>query len=373
MAWIDIPQAPAAAGRRAAQAQAAAPGAGGGERWYSIRNAADPDEAEVLLYDAIGGWFGIYADEFLAELRQITAPRMRVRINSPGGSVFEGIAIANALRAHPATVTVQIDGIAASIASVIAMAGERVEMAPNSMLMIHEASGACYGDMAEMAKMAEVLDLISQNIANAYAARSGSDAAGWRDAMRAETWYLPDDAVAAGLADVALSAVPESPNTPDEPEEDDAVEEDEELVEARMRARWDLAAYGYAGPPKPRHPKPAPPAATATDEEQPASLTIRLGDALDSDVVALLRAVVAQNSSEQPSGTGLDEDDAAGFEAASPEAPEPAAAGEPADEPQAATDPWAGHIARLTTPLPDPWAADIARLTGPASSSATAS
>jgi hypothetical protein len=115
---------------------------------------------------------------------------MRVRINSPGGSVFEGIAIANALRAHPATVTVQVDGIAASIASVIAMAGDRVEMAPNSMLMIHEASGVCMGDMAEMTKMAEVLDLISTNIANAYADRvatgPGEDVAAGTDAAPPE-------------------------------------------------------------------------------------------------------------------------------------------------------------------------------------------
>jgi ATP-dependent protease ClpP protease subunit len=216
MAWIDMPEMPATAGRRAVQARAQAGPDAEAPRWYSIRNAADPDEAEVLLYDVIGGWFGIYADEFLAELREITAPKMRVRINSPGGSVFEGIAIANALRAHPATVTVQVDGIAASIASVIAMAGDRVEMAPNSMLMIHEASGVCMGDMAEMTKMAEVLDLISTNIANAYAARSGTDAAGWRDAMRAETWYLADAAVAAGLADGAVRGprVPERPRGP---------------------------------------------------------------------------------------------------------------------------------------------------------------
>jgi hypothetical protein len=69
--------------------------------WYRITNAASPDEAEVMLYDEIGGWWGATADEFIADLRGITAPNLRVRINSPGGSVFEGIAIANALRSHP--------------------------------------------------------------------------------------------------------------------------------------------------------------------------------------------------------------------------------------------------------------------------------
>ncbi|SEO83393.1 head maturation protease, ClpP-related [Actinacidiphila rubida] len=372
MAWMNIPEAPAAAARRAAQAQAGAQAAQA-PRWYTINNAADPEEAEVLLYDAVGGWFGIYADEFLDDLRQITAPKMRLRINSPGGSVFEGIAIANALRAHPATVTVQVDGIAASIASVIAMAGDRIEMAPNSMLMIHEASGVCMGDAAEMAKMAEVLDLISKNIANAYAARAGSDAAGWRAAMQAETWYLPDAAVAAGLADVALSAVPESPNEPADPEEED--EDESELMEARLHASFDLAAFGYAGPPKAQRPKPGPPPAAepAAATAEPTTLTIRLGDAVGEDLVATLRRAIAKDSSPQPSGTGPQgEDEAAGTDA-SPEAPEPAAADdEPAEDP-AAADPWAEHIARLTTPQPDPWAADIARLTGPASSRATES
>src|SRR5690606_20738675 len=111
-------------------------------QWYRITNTTD-EEVEVMLYDEIGGWFGATADELIAQLKSVTAPRMRVRINSPGGSVFEGIAIANALRAHPAAVTVQVDSIAASIASVIAMAGDRIEMAPNSMLMIHDASGVC--------------------------------------------------------------------------------------------------------------------------------------------------------------------------------------------------------------------------------------
>lgn len=361
--WMDVPQAPGS--HRAAQARASAQAAQA-PRWYTINNAADADEAEVLLYDMIGGWFGVYADEFLAELRQVTAPKIRLRINSPGGSVFEGVAIANALRAHPAQVTVQVDGIAASIASVIAMAGDRIEMAPNSMLMIHEASGACMGPASEMTKMAEVLDLISENISNAYAARSGTDAAGWREAMRAETWYLPDAAVAAGLADVALSAVPQSPTAPEEPEEDDE-ELAEELAEARMRTRFDLTAYGYQGPPQPERPKPAAPTARQ-EKTPPVVLTIDVAGALGPDLVAQLRAAVAQNASPQPVGTGPGEDEAAGPDDASPEAPEPAAV-EPDDAP---TDEWAQHVARLAPP-PDPWAADIARLIGPASSRATES
>src|SRR6059036_2863063 len=122
------------------------------QSWYRITNAADSDEAEVMLYDEIGGWYGATADQFIADLRGITSPNLRVRINSPGGSVFEGIAIANALRSHPGNVVIQVDSVAASIASVIAMAGDRVEMAPNSMLMIHEASGRAWGKPATRRK-----------------------------------------------------------------------------------------------------------------------------------------------------------------------------------------------------------------------------
>lgn len=367
MPWIDMPPAPGARAR----AEASAAVAGAAPRWYSVRNAADADEAEVMIYDSIGGWFGVYADEFIDELRGITAPKMRVRINSPGGSVFEGIAIANALRAHPATVTVQVDGLAASIASVIAMAGDRVEMAPNSMIMIHEASGVCMGDAAEMDKMSEVLGMISTNIAGAYAARAGGDAATWRAAMQAETWYLPAAAVEAGLADVALDAAPTAPESEPAPEEPD-----EEDLAARMAAQFDLAAFGYTGPPKPERPKPTPPPvhAAAAGDEPSVSLVIRIDEALDEETVALLRAVVANNASPASPGTDPGESGAAGPDAASPEAPGSADDHtEPADEIPETTDDWAQSIARLTVPQSDPWTADIARLTGPASSRATES
>jgi ATP-dependent protease ClpP protease subunit len=87
---------------------------------------------------------GTLAEDFIAELKQVTAPKLRVRVSSPGGNVFEGVALANALRAHPADVTVQVDGIAASIASVIAMAGDRVVIQPQAMIMVHEAAGAAW-------------------------------------------------------------------------------------------------------------------------------------------------------------------------------------------------------------------------------------
>lgn len=269
MPWINVPQAPGA--QRAARAKAHASQDHG---WYQFRNAADAVEAELFLYDEVGGWFGATAEQFVDDLKGVTAPSLRVRVNSPGGSVFEGLAIANALRAHPANVTVQVDGLAASIASVIAMAADRVVMAPQSMLMIHEASGMCLGDSAEMAKMADVLDIISSNIADAYAAKAGSTPDDWRNAMKAETWYKAQDAVDAGLADELLPA--KAAADEDTPEE--------------MAARYDLAAYGYAGPPRP---KPGPPPAKAqTEEAAPVALTITLGDAVGEQLLAALRASV---------------------------------------------------------------------------------
>lgn len=313
------------------------------QAWYRIANEADPDEAEVMLYDEVGGWFGATADQFIADLRGVTSPRLRLRINSPGGSVFEGIAIANALRAHPADVTVQVDGIAASIASVIAMAGDRIEMAPNSMLMIHDASGVCLGNAADMEEMAELLDLISDNIADAYAARAGGSREQWREAMRAETWYLPEDAVAAGLADESRAA----PKTGQPPVEEDAPDEEE----PDMARAWDLAAYGYAGPKQPERPKPGPPPAPAGG---PAPvLTIPLADLLGDDAAARIRAAVA-------------------VPAAGPEADVVVEVAEPEPDAAADTDDWTALVAALTPDDADDWSALVSNLIEPDTSSSAA-
>ena len=148
--------------------------------WYRFKNLAS-DEAELFLYDEIGGW-GTLAEDFISELKAVTSPKLRVRVSSPGGSVFEGVALANALRAHPADVTVQVDGIAASIASVIAMAADRVVVQPQAMIMIHDAAGVCLGNAQDMQDMAALLDKISDNIADAYSAKAG----GTRDEPKAE-------------------------------------------------------------------------------------------------------------------------------------------------------------------------------------------
>lgn len=180
----------------------------------------DTDIAELWLYDYIdswGGYWGISAQEVVEQLAQITAGRIDVHINSGGGEVFEGIAIKRALAAHPADIYVCIDSLAASIASVIAMAGDTIGIDEAAFVMIHDASGFCYGDAASMTAMADLLDLISGTIAQTYASRAGGDVESWREAMLAETWYDAPKALAAGLADEYLGATAEGPDDADVP------------------------------------------------------------------------------------------------------------------------------------------------------------
>jgi ATP-dependent protease ClpP protease subunit len=308
--------------------------------WYRITNSSG-DEAEVMLYDEVGGWYGATADQFIADLRGVTAPNLRVRINSPGGSVFEGIAIANALRSHPANITIQVDGIAASIASVIAMAGDRIEMGPNTMLMIHDASGVCLGNAADMEEMAELLDLISDNIADAYAQRAGGTRDEWRARMRSETWYLPEDAVENGLADEAVQA-PKT-GTPTEPAEE---------PEPEMARAWDLAAYGYTGPRREQ------PKAEATLTEDIRSL---IGEEIAVQLAAAVAAPVEDATPVEPVAETTPVEPAPVEPASVPEPEAPAA--EPADE-------WAAMVAHLTQDEPDAWSVLVSNLTTTASSSA---
>lgn len=161
--------------------------------------------ARVDIFDDIGqpSWFsdGLTAKDFAEQMAKVSG-RVEAHVNSGGGDVFDGIAIANALRAHKGGVTVVVDGLAASIASVIAQAGDERVAQPGSMYMIHDAFGGTVGNADEMRQFADTLDKVSDNIASQYAKRSGTgDAASWRDTMRAETWYTAEEAVAAGLAD----------------------------------------------------------------------------------------------------------------------------------------------------------------------------
>jgi ATP-dependent Clp protease, protease subunit len=169
------------------------------KRWYEFR--AQMKGAEIVIYDEIGA-FGIPAKVFLDELKALgPVAELTVRINSPGGSVFDGVAIYNALRRHDAAITVWVDGIAASIASMIAMAGDEVVMPENAMLMIHDPSALVIGTAADMRGMADALDKMKAGMVAAYRDKSGRDDAEIEALMQAEAWLSAEEAVDLGLAD----------------------------------------------------------------------------------------------------------------------------------------------------------------------------
>ena len=166
--------------------------------WYTIR--ARDSGAEVLIYDEIGA-YGVSAKGFLAELGALPdEAAIDLRLNSPGGSVFDAVAIHNALSRHSGTVTVWIDGIAASAASYIAMAGDEIVMPENAFLMIHDPSGLVMGTAADMRDMAGTLDKIAGSMLRGYAARSGKPEDEIAGLMAAETWFGAAEALEAGLA-----------------------------------------------------------------------------------------------------------------------------------------------------------------------------
>lgn len=178
-----------------------------------VRNSGEPGVTRVDVYDDIGdyGWFGgLSAQDFASQMAAISGD-IECHINSGGGDVFDGVAIANALRNHKGGVTTVVDGIAASIASVIAQAGRDRVVQDGSMLMIHEPFSMCAGDAADMAKESEILDKVAGNLASIYADRAGGTPGKWRDEMRKETWYTAEEAVAAGLADRVGAAAAELP------------------------------------------------------------------------------------------------------------------------------------------------------------------
>ena len=209
------------------------------DTWYSITNEATadgaPSRAKINIYDAIGGWFGTNAADFVTEMDALDVDELEVHVNSPGGAVWDGIAIMNALKAHRARVTVIVDGIAASAASIVAMGGDEVVMAEGSQMMIHRASGSAWGNAAFLRDTAAILDKIDGNLTGIYARRAGGTRESWLELMTAETWYDAAEAVEAGLADRA----------------------DESLEGVDAQASFDLSIFNYAGrshAPAPRRP-----------------------------------------------------------------------------------------------------------------------
>lgn len=269
-------------------------------------SAGEPrsSSADVYVFDTIGGWLGVTADDFVRDVAELDVDRIVLHLNTPGGDASEGVAIANVLRAHRARVEVRVDGLAASAGSVIAMAGDEVVMSIGSQLMVHDAWGFAMGNAAEMAAAQRMLDSTSDAIAGTYAAKAGGTAAEWRDVMRTEAWYTAEEAVTAGLAD----RVADSDET--------GTAEGEQITPGRGSgsfwsmwdslgdpARFDLSMFNHAG--RDRAPAPAMPgrrpAAAAvgrsTTERSGAvptfldSVRERLGVATDADEATTLAAL----------------------------------------------------------------------------------
>lgn len=167
--------------------------------WLAFKNST-ADSVEIHLYDEIGFW-GVGAKDFIAELRQHTGKHVHLRINSPGGEVIDGTAIFNALSRHQGGVTVHIDALAASMASVIAMVGNPVLMADNALLMIHDPYTFAGGTSEDLRKSADLLDTMKSNLVRAYAKKTGMPDDEIRALMAAETWLTATEAVALGFVD----------------------------------------------------------------------------------------------------------------------------------------------------------------------------
>lgn len=179
-----------------------------------VRAKADaPRAAEVWIYGDIGeSWDGesIAARDFVQQLAALEADQITARINSYGGSVTDGLAIYNALKRHPAAVTVEIDGAAFSIASLIAMAGDEVRMAENALMMIHAPWGLAMGNSADMRDMADVLDKYASAMSSAYVGQTGKSQDDILSLLQDGTdhWYTAAEALAEGFISSISDAMP---------------------------------------------------------------------------------------------------------------------------------------------------------------------
>lgn len=177
-------------------------------KWYKIVNKVE--HTDVYIYDEIGFW-GTRASDFVKEIKQIKNDII-LHINSPGGQVFDGLAIYNSLKAHTSKVTTKIEGIAASMASIIALAGETIEMAENSMFMIHNPLVNVTGDSEELRKNAELLDRIKEQIVNIYVSHSNLSADEIGSLMDQETWLTAKEAKEKGFINSIVDNVVVSNN-----------------------------------------------------------------------------------------------------------------------------------------------------------------
>ena len=189
------------------------------------------DASTIWLYDVIATddeeaewWGGVSPRQFIGALAALNGRDVTIRVNSPGGSTFGAQAMVAAMRQHSGAITVRVDSLAASAASVIAAEAAVCEVVPGAMLMIHKAWTLAVGNADDLTATAGLLRTIDEQIAATYQRRAGRDVSDWLTAMEAETWYSAEEAVAAGLADRLI----------------------EDNTQRAHRAQWDLSAYRAA-------------------------------------------------------------------------------------------------------------------------------
>lgn len=166
---------------------------------------SDGSATRIDLYDVIDDYYGVSASDFVAALNSVTDGEIALHINCPGGDVFAARAMVAAIAAHPSTVTAYIDGLAASAASYVAMACDKVVMQEGSMLMIHNAWSFAMGNAIDMRATADLLDKIDNSIVNDYSRKTGLPADELQAMMAAETWLDASEAVAKGFADSVIT------------------------------------------------------------------------------------------------------------------------------------------------------------------------
>ena len=288
--------------RKAARAQFGIPVDAEPIQWFTVNatasNAAGTQAkktAEILIYDIIDPW-GVSAGDFANALNALDVDEITVGINSPGGLVFDGIAIMNALKRHPAKIISRIDGRAASAASFIAMAGDEILTSKYAEMMIHEAWGAVQGDAEDMKAMADLLIRHNQTIASVYADRAGGEVKDWLKLMKAETWFSADEMVAAGLADTII----------EDPADSSGADKAESL-----KNRFDLSIFNYAGrseapPPEIRnHGSRAKKGTTVATLKEQLAEKHDLDATLDDDAfAAALEAKLAEDSDSDDTSAG---------------------------------------------------------------------
>ena len=175
-------------------------------RWYDFKNETSRGIVDVYIFDEIGN-FGVSAQSFIEEIKSHKGSPMNIHVNCVGGDVFEGMAIYNVIKKRSAKTTVYIEGIAASMGSVIALAADRVIMAENSLFMIHNAWGGATGEARDMMKTAKLLEKISGEIADIYTKKTGMPYDKVKDMMDEETWLSAEEAYDLGFVDSISDAI----------------------------------------------------------------------------------------------------------------------------------------------------------------------